>query len=234
MKKNELTREQYREKFYNLLAKTYYIPAEDEEFKQCDYPHPPYWFISNRGYLMSVYKKKIKIVKPIFDKTGAANKSGERNGKSWRYGTRYKKDATAPLNRWDMAKMMMQYFGENKFDSQEETEIHHIKKRNSFDEEEAHICNRADNLQILPKSVHKELTHYASKTQAELDAESEERAKKLGCPVYELTQAQLQVMLIDNVLNSSNTIVLITSNDDDVSQIKAAAYPVKNIIIEQE
>lgn len=237
-KKKKTTREEYAEKFKEQMNILNYIPQEGEKIVQCRHPHPPYWFISNKGYIFSAYKRNLKIVKPIFDRTGIANKSGERNGKSWRYGTRYQKSATAPLNRWDMGKMIVEYFGENEFLMDEETEVHHKKKRSNFSENEAQKCNSADNLQKLPKSIHKELTHYASKTQKELDQEVENKVKKSGCPVYQFTQEQLQAIFI-NALQSClkqgvQPVIYTTTITDDVSKVEAEAHPISRVSDEEK
>lgn len=234
-KHKELSAEQYKEKFDELFSRINYIPQEGEKIVQCRHPHPPYWFISNKGYIFSAYKRNLEIVKPIFDRTGIANKSGERNGKSWRYGTRYQKSATAPLNRWDMGKMIVEYFEENEFLMDEETEVHHKKKRSNFSENEAQKCNRIDNLQTLPKSIHKELTHYASKTQKELNQEVEKKVKKSGCPVYAFTEEQLEQILIQALKsclsNGVEPIMYTTTVTDDISKIEAEAHPIKSVDI---
>lgn len=232
-KHKELSAEQYKEKFDELFSRINYIPQEGEKIVQCRHPHPPYWFISNKGYIFSAYKRNLEIVKPIFDRTGIANKSGERNGKSWRYGTRYQKSATAPLNRWDMGKMIVEYFEENEFLMDEETEVHHKKKRSNFSENEAQKCNRIDNLQTLPKSIHKELTKYASKTSKEIDEDMEKKIQKSGCPVYQFTQEQLQAIFI-NALQSClkqgvQPVIYTTTITDDVSEIEAEAHPIKRV-----
>lgn len=221
----------YMDKYMDLMDDS--ILMDGEVVKQCHAPYPPYWFVTNKGRVFSVHKKKLQELKIHARKTGHANKSGERAGISW-YVIYIDPDNNIQRHA-DIHRIVAEHFLEDEFPEIEgDRVVHHIKKRSTFREDEASECNCADNLQILPDSIHRALTHESSKTQAELDVESEERAKKSGCPEHELTQAQLQVMLMDNVLNSSDTILLITSLDDDVSQIKAAAYPVKNIIIEQE
>ena len=83
-----LTREEYAEKFDKLFSKLNYIPQAGEKIVQCKEGYPSYWFISNKGYVFSVYKNNIEVIKPNFDCTGKANKEGKRAGKGWRYGTR--------------------------------------------------------------------------------------------------------------------------------------------------
>ena len=235
-KHKKVAREQYKEKFDKLFSKINYIPQDGEQIVQCRHPHPPYWFISNKGYIFSAYKKNLEIVKPIFDKTGTANKAGERSGKTWRYGTRYQKSATAPLNRWDMGKMIVEYFGENEFLLDEETEVHHKRKRNNFSENEAQKCNRIDNLQTLPKSIHKELTHFASKTEKELDNELEKKIQESGCPIYQLTQEKLQSIVANMLQNclsrGEQPRIYIKTATDNVADIEAEAHPIARVEIQ--
>lgn len=231
MAKNKLTREEYKNKFDELFSKMNYIPQAGEEIVQCKEGYPEYWFISNRGYIFSVYRNEIEILKPIFDTTGKANKEGKRAGRSWRYGTR--EGGKKNLTRYDMGKMMTDHFGKNEFNSNEETEIHHITKRNNFSEYEAQKCNSSDNLQILPKSIHKELTQIASKTSDEHDKDIEKKVIKSGCPVYGFTEEGLEKFLIQAIrsclANGVEPIIYTTTITDDVSQIKAEAHPVKSI-----
>lgn len=235
MAKKKITREEYKEKFDKLFSKINYIPQAGEEIIQCKEGYPEYWFISNKGYLFSAYGKTLEIIKPIFDATGKANKEGKRAGRSWRYGTRYRKPAKAPLDRYDMGKMITDHFGKNEFNSDEEIEIHHIKKRLTFEESEAQKCNRADNLQILPKSIHTELTHYASKTSDEIDKEFAAKAEKAKCPVYQFTQEQLEALAIQAIRSclaqGVEPIIYTTSLTDDPAQIEAEAHPIKEITV---
>ena len=136
-----------------------------------------------------------------------------------------------------MAQMIAEHFLESEFDSDEELETHHIKKRTTFQPDEAAQCNRADNLQLLPKSIHKKLTHYASKTSEQLDQEVADKVKAAGAPEYRLTQEQLQQILF-NALQSClsqgiQPITYSTTVTDDVSQVEAEAHPVRNLIIVQ-
>lgn len=234
-KKQPLTRTEYKEKFEKLMSKFNYVPQEGEVIVQCNEQYPPYWFISNKGYLFSAYYNDLKMIEPIFDRTGKANAAGERPGKQWRYSRR--KESGSNLQRYNMAQMIAEHFLESEFDSDEELETHHIKKRTTFQPEEAAQCNRAENLQLLPKSIHKQLTHYASKTSEQLDQEIADKVKAAGAPEYRLTQEQLQQILF-NALQSClgqgvQPITYSTSIVDDVTQIEAEAHPIKNLIIVQ-
>lgn len=234
-KKQPLTREEYRVKFEKLMSKFNYVPQEDEVIVQCNEQYPPYWFLSNKGYLFSAYYNDLKMIEPIFDRTGKANAAGERPGKQWRYSRR--KESGSNLQRYNMSQMIAEHFLQSEFDSDEDLETHHIKKRTTFQPEEAAKCNRADNLQLLPKSIHKKLTHYASKTSEQLDQEIADKVKAAGTPEYQLTQEQLQQILfnaLESCLNQGiQPITYSTTVTNDVAQIEAEAHPIKNLIIVQ-
>ena len=57
-----LTREEYAEKFDKLFSKWNYIPQAGEKIVQCKEGYPSYWFISNKGYVFSVYKNNIEVI----------------------------------------------------------------------------------------------------------------------------------------------------------------------------
>lgn len=231
--KKVLTRESYAAKFKKLMENFNYISQDGEVIIQCKPPYRPYWFVSNKGYIFSVYTNSIRILKLIYSKTGKKNKDGNRNGQSWRVAS--VKGIKHNIDRFDIAKIVTEHFLECEFDTDEKTEIHHIQKRNSFTPEEGHLCNRADNLQILPKSIHKELTHYASKTNEEIDEELWQKIKKSGCPVYQFTEEQLEMILINAIRNSLangvEPIMYTTTITNDVSEIKAEARPITSIEI---
>lgn len=234
--KREMTRADYKEKFDRLMAEKFnYILQEGEQIVQCHEQYPPYWFISNKGKVFSVYRDEIRVLQPLYDSTGKMNKAGTRTGRDWRYATRVEGEKN--LTRYNMARMILEHFSSCEFKSGEELEAHHIRKKNNFEEHEAAKCNSIDNLQFLPKSIHREVTHYASKTSAELDQELDSKVKKSGCPVCELTQKQLQEILM-NALQSCTALgaqpyIVTTNITDDVAAIEAEAHPIKRIDIEE-
>lgn len=79
------TREDYKQKFDKLMETFNFIPQDGEEIVQCKDPYPPYWFVSNKGYVLSVYGHGIKYIAPSIRKTGRKNKDGERPGRDWNY-----------------------------------------------------------------------------------------------------------------------------------------------------
>lgn len=196
-----LSREEYDKKFKEQLDRFYYIPQAGEVIVQCHEQYPPYWFISNMGYLFSAYKRNVNILKPNFDKTGKADKDGKRHGRSWRYGTRI--NGSKNLIRYDMAQMVAEHFCKNEFVTDEELETHHIKKKNTFAANNPQKCNRADNLQPLPKkTIHAKATRYASKPGIVIDKEIQKKAEDAGCPIYHCSESQLEALLMAAIRNS--------------------------------
>ena len=67
------TREDYKQKFDKLMETFNFIPQDGEEIVQCKDPYPPYWFVSNKGYVLSVYGHGIKYNCTCIGKTGIKN-----------------------------------------------------------------------------------------------------------------------------------------------------------------
>ena len=173
--RKKLTRENYAEKFKKMMEVYNFVPQDGEIIMQCHEPYPGWWFISNTGYLYSGYFKNIKVLKPHYRKTGKENKNGERMGHDWYYVYNNNEGSPHPT----MHKLIAEHFlkCDINYDN-EELEVHHIKKRKSFKPDEAVECNKADNLQILPVSVHDRATYYGNHTQGQIDRDNEERIKK--------------------------------------------------------
>ena len=234
-KQKKLTREEYNEKFIKQFEKLCYIPQENELIKQCKEPYPSFWFLSNKGYLFSAYYDDLRVLKPNYKTTGIKNKNGDRTGGTWEY----QYTIQGKNNKHIIAyKLMSDTFLENEFDSSlytEPMEVHHKKKKNLFNSNQSQFCNRADNLQLLPQSVHKELTKYSSKTTDDFDKEVEQKIKKSACPVYQFTEDQLEMILINAIQSSiaqgKQPILYTTSITGDVADIEGEAHPIKNVEI---
>ena len=193
-KYKKYTREEYSKKFDDLMMNTFnYVMQEGEQIVQCKEPYPAYWFMSNKGYLFSAYVNKIKVVKPNHRYTGTKNKDGSRTGQDWYY--EYKVKGQKHNKHVSMYRVMSDCFLENEFGS-DDNEIHHIRKKNQYKPSEGKECNRADNLQLLPREIHKNLTYYASKTDVDHNKEMEEKIKNADCPSFQLSQEQFQVLLM--------------------------------------
>lgn len=230
-----MSRDEYAEKFKKQFGKVAYVLQEGEEIVQCSAPYPEYWFASNKGYVFTASRSEFKVLKQHYRRTGKKNKDGERPGQDWYY--EYKVKGEKNNRHVPVHKIISDTFLTNAFDSKDD-EIHHKRKRSVFKPNEGKLCNRADNLQVLPRSVHKELTKYANKTMNELNEETEKKIEESGCPVFNLTEDQQEQFRIwainfmrNYIVQGGEPILLKTSISDNVADIEAEAYPVGKVEI---
>lgn len=230
--RKKLSRTEYKEKFDHLMEEYNYIPQDGEVIVQCHAPYPAWWFISNMGYLLSCHKNRITVIKANYRKTGKKNSDGSRNGQDWYYEYRVKGEKH---NRHIvMHKLIAEHFLINEFETLEDVEVHHIRPKNTFRENEPQFCNRVSNLQVLPKSVHKDLTHKYGKTIEQLDKESEERAKKAGVESVQMTNEELMRILITGMITNEGTpIVYLSKQADDPKDIECKAHTIKAVVLQE-
>lgn len=209
---NEKTKEFYKKKFDDLRQHTYnFIPQEDEIFKQCDgITEPSYWFISNYGRLFSVYYKNepLKQISVNYTKSGT-----ERKQHDWSYVTKYKGKQREPR----LHRLVAKYFLKNEFDGYAEVEgepleVHHILPESTFAEDEPFKANRSDNLQILPKSVHRDVSH--------IDRFEKKISEQDTIPVYLITPQLIQA--IQKHIEDGKLAYIVQQDDK-----KATARPLK-------
>lgn len=213
MRRKKLTREQYAEKFNRLFNEYNYILQENEQIIQCNEKYPPYWFISNYAYLFSIVGNSIKILKPNYRNTGSG-----KDGSDWYYTYI---DTTGKKRKVSQHILVAQHFLTNEFEDidNDRVEVHHIKTRNSFNPNQPQLCNRASNLQILPKDIHQRLTNYSHKTAEQLNKEIEKKVTKANVPTYRTINLE---ELVASVLNNNNGIAYMKSNGQTVAKpIKA-------------
>lgn len=206
MKTKKLTKEDYAAKMTRLLEETNYQLQDGEEIRQCKDPYPAYWFVSNRGYLLSVAGKTIKHVKANYRKTGKSSKDGAKNGQNWYY--EYK----TPEKKWNTKVTAHTLIAEHflGYERGKDLEVHHIKKSKSFSIEESEKCNCIDNLQVLPKQIHQRATKIGSHTQEKLE---EERNKN----VINITISLDEIMKVFNEnAKQGNTTMYISNNPDNL------------------
>ena len=175
--------------------------------------------------MFSAYGSKIKVVKSNHRYTGTKNKDGSRTGQDWYY--EYKVAGQKHNKHVTMYRVMSDCFCENEFGS-EDNEIHHIRKKNQYKPSEGKECNRAENLQLLPREIHKNLTYYASKPDAEHNKELEEKIKNADCPSFQFPQEQFQDLLMaalyDCNVSGGKAIMYTTTITDNVEDIEAEAH----------
>lgn len=220
-------KEEYQKKFAKLMGKFNYVFQEGEDFKQCKEPYPPYWFVSNCGYVISVYGNGLKYIATSIKRTGRKGKNGERLGRVWfyQYWTNGKKENVT------MHKLIMDNFDDiNEFTGDTSGEIHHIRPKSSFADNEGMKCNRADNLQKLPPDVHSVVTKLSRKTAEEIEEAWDRKAKKDNAKMIELPGEQVSGMLVgmaNRFLQQGchGMIVIEGKNEQEMS-----AYPIGAII----
>ena len=225
-KRKKLTPEHYVEKFKDQMSRFNYIPRDGEIIVQAKAPYPSYWFVSNKGYVLSVHDNNLKILNDNSNYEGRKNKDGERTELKWRY-----KNINLPGGEVSAWKIVSDHFCECPFTGyeDEEKEIHHVKKKATFNPDESKECNQAANLQVLPKSIHDQLTNFAAKTVEKQDAEREEKARKAGIESQKLIQEQLLDLLRQRykITDITDAVLYLPTINDDPSQIQARAYPIK-------
>jgi hypothetical protein len=218
------TREEYKEKFDRLFNGYNYIMQPDEKIIQCKEPYPPYLFISNKGYLWSVYHDNLYLMKPHLKPTGRKNKDGNRPSFDWDYCINDR-----PVK---MSKIIADHFLTNEFGA-DEHQIHHKRKKNTYSLNEPQKCNRADNLQILPKDIHGALTKLSRKTDKQHNEELKDKIIKSGVPIVEMTEQQLEYLLLKAIQSSLEQgiepVVNICTATDNKDDIVAESYPIKEI-----
>lgn len=197
MKKKRKTREYYQTKFDSL-----YIPQDDELVTQCHDPYPGYWFVSNKGRLFSVAHNALKIVRQY----------PEISSGTLRWNYKYI-DANGKAQHIRTHQLIAEHFKDDAFRNYTEyegmpREVHHINKTTNYAPDQAESCNRADNLQILPSTLHKQLTAYSNRTRDQEKLKLQKQVEKDQPVQVHLPSGGLDVMLealIDNqdIINHS-------------------------------
>lgn len=181
----KMTKEEYQKKFEEQMERSEYSLEDGEVIVQCHAPYPCYWFVSNKGKLYSAYRKELYLIEPYYRETGKKNQDGKRAGSDWYY--EYHLDGEKNNRHVTMHKLIAEHFLKCDINyDDEDTEIHHIKGRKAFNKDQASECNSAENLQILPKSIHKKATYMGNHTQDQIDRDINEKVAKSGCPNIQL------------------------------------------------
>lgn len=212
------TREDYKQKFDNLMETFNFIPQAGEEIVQCKEPYPAYWFVSNKGYVMSVWGHGLKFLSPAIHKTGSKNKNGERPGREWKY-------SNGKMTNIAVHKIVADHFLTNEFTSDQSGDVHHIAKKSSFGDDEWKECNSADNMQRLPPEIHNELTQYSRRTPEQIEAEWDQQIIKDHAEVINMSNDQM-IALVNTLIQQGVDCRVYLVRDSDQA---AAAYPVAGI-----
>lgn len=229
--KKKLTRQQYKEKFDKQMERFNYIKQPGEIILQCNAPYPDYWFLSNKGYLFTAYYNEARILKPNPTETGKKNKEGKRTGQTWEY--EYKVAGEKNNRHVAMHKLMAEMFVNDEFSSDEKREIHHIQKRTSFEANEGHLCNRSENLQILPKSIHKQATYYGRKKQNTLE-ESVSYTEEIEEALQKFMAIILKRSLESSKTTKKEPYGILKTIEDDPAKIKVDVHTIKGFSFDTE
>lgn len=222
MKRKPKTREYYQYKFAKLFSNCNYIPQENEIIVQCNEQYPPYWFISNKGYLFSAYRNTLEILRPVFSKD-------KKN--DWKYQYNEQKNGQKHLKQPRMHVLIAEHFLENEFAGYEEVEgenieVHHKTPRNNFGKYEGQFANRADSLQLLPESIHDDVTKLANLDVDGFEKKIEKEMKK-GVPCVQLTE-EVEAMIFEQIkkhVDAGKLATFISLNSKGTAQ----AEPVKRM-----
>ena len=219
------TKEEYQKKWEKLMESFNFIPQDGEEIVQCKEPYPAYWFVSNKGYVLSVHGNGIKYIAPAIRHTNKRNKKGERTGRHWFYCYSVGgKKANVTLH-----KLVADHFIINEFTGDQTGDNHHVVPKSSFADDEWKKCNEAKNLQKLPPEIHKELTWYSQRPAEKIEAEMDQQITEDHAEVIELPQKQLteqMVALANTLIQQGVDCRVYMVRDSDQA---AAAYPVTGI-----
>lgn len=218
-KRKKIAREEYKEKFNKLMESFNFIYQDGEKIVQCKEPYPAYWFVSNKGYVMSVHGNGIKFLSPAIKRTGPKNKNGERAGRDWHYNGRINGKKT----NISVHKIVADHFCLNEFTGDYSGDTHHKRKKNSFADNEWKECNEAANMQNLPPEIHEELTSYAKKPAEQIEAEMDQQEFD---ETIELSSDQA-IALINTLLRQGNEGRIYLVRDSDQA---AAAYPLGGVV----
>lgn len=202
--KKRLTREEYAKKMERLMEETNYQLKDGESIVQCHAPYPAYWFVSSLGYVISIHGKTIKLLKANHRYIGKKNADGQRKGQDWYF--EYKVDGEEYNRHVTVHRIVAEHF--LGLDTEDDSlEVHHIKKKNSFDPTQSEECNRADNLQVLPAEIHKKATKCGNRTQDQI----EEKIQNADVDVIEVPD--LTEFIVDLINQQGKNVIAYRVND---------------------
>lgn len=208
----QLTRTEWMEKFKEIMGKCYYVPqfidGELERIAQCRDPYPPYWFISNMGYLFSIADGTLKIKKPTYE-------SYLKSRSQWTYD--YRKDSKYKMVR--MQVLIAEHFFPEYDRQNKDQEIHHIRKSRLFNKNEPQFCNRITNLQILDHDMHKEITAYGRRDLDKYKQTIIKKAQKDNEIVLSLPQDTLMQIAANLISRSQDSRLLLRSEDGEECKV---------------
>lgn len=212
---NNLTKREYYLNKWNNDKTLNYIPEQGETFIQCSNPHPEYWFLSSHGRLFSVYGQQTKQLQVYIIPTGKKNSDGERTGRVWAYNQK----VNGKTKQWTVYGLVAHYFLENEFLDEEAIEVHHKEKSRLFVKSEPFRANRKENLQLLPKSIHKVADRMTESGIAKQEKKIQAAINK-GLPVIGVDlEKSMLILLRDTIKQGVTPVVYLPTGDGKVEVI---------------
>lgn len=212
----------YKAKFESLN----WIPLPDEQIVQAFPAYPPFWFVSSRGYVLSLSHKNPRILKPGYYRCGTLHENGKRYNSDWNL--RFKafsplypethvtsgKLITVRLSSIVAEHFPRQYIPEEYKD--EPIENHHCTPKSFYAPDQGREANRASNMRQIPATIHKKLTKLQNKTfEQEQQAINEAIADKTQIETEPGTlESLLKVLLILGVEPESAVLQTYSQNGE--------------------
>lgn len=170
----EMNLEEQREYYRAKFEQSNWATLPGEEIVQVHLSYPAYWFVSSRGYVVSVHGKTPHKLKPRYGKCGKRSKTGERNRSEWYL--QFKPFLPVyPLEQVESGNnvhvrlhvLINAHFPRTYIPEGHENErmcIHHCESASSFAPDQGEEANRAGNLRKTVESTHIQLTKLQNKT----------------------------------------------------------------------
>lgn len=160
----------YKAKFESLN----WIPGPDEIIIQALPQFPCYWFISSQGYVLSMFGKNPRILKPGYCTCGVLHENGKRYNSDWKLSFKafspvYPEErvASGKLITVRLSSIVAEHFPRQYTPEEfkdEPIENHHCTPKSFYAPDQGREANRASNMRQIPATIHKKLTKLQNKT----------------------------------------------------------------------
>lgn len=160
----------YQKKFESLN----WIPGPDEIIIQALPQFPCYWFISSQGYVLSMFGKNPRILKPGYCTCGVLHENGKRYNSDWKLSFKafspvYSEAqvASGKLITVRLSSIVAEHFPRQYIPEEykdEPIENHHCTPKSFYAPDQGREANRASNMRQIPATIHKKMTKLQNKT----------------------------------------------------------------------
>lgn len=212
----------YQKKFESLN----WIPGPDEIIIQALPQFPCYWFISSQGYVLSMFGKNPRILKPGYCTCGVLHENGKRYNSDWKLSFKafspvYSEAqvASGKLITVRLSSIVAEHFPRQYIPEEykdEPIENHHCTPKSFYAPDQGREANRASNMRQIPATIHKKLTKLQNKTfEQEQQAINEAIADKTQIETEPGTlESLLKVLLILGVEPESAVLQTYSQNGE--------------------